>query len=119
VSDSVHDIISLIKKLRLDVVKEKETQAQIERALADAGHEFCREYRLDNKNIPDFFFHENGIAMEVKLKGQIVAIYKQCQRYAQFDQVKHIILVSNKRMGFPAEINGKSCYFVQIGKAWL
>ena len=76
-----------------------------------------REYRLDNKNIPDFFI--NGLAIEVKIKGSKTSIYKQCKRYCEFDEVKALLLVTNRTMGFPKDINGKDCYFHSLGKSWL
>lgn len=46
-------------------------------------------------------------------------IYKQCERYANFDQVKQLVLITNRSMGFPETINNKPCYVINIGRAWL
>lgn len=76
------------------------------------------EYVLDPKNRVDFFL--DGTAIEVKInKGAAKSIYKQCERYCQFDEVKNLILVTNRPMGFPKEINGKPCYVISLGKGWL
>lgn len=104
-----------IKKTRADLTNEKKTQNQIFEEIKYFG--FVREYKLDAHNIPDFFY--DGIAIEVKIKGSKMAIYKQCERYCRFDQVKALILCTNKSMGFPEEINGKPCYYINLGKAWL
>lgn len=112
------EIIKLLSDHRFDVHDEKRTQEQVEKALAFRKIAFHREYKLDEKNIPDFLV-EGGIAIELKIKGSKKAIYRQCERYCQFDQVKELILVTNRSMGFPQEINGKSCYVLNIGRAWL
>ena len=111
----VKHVFNCINNLRLSVTNEKQTQSQVFQAIRHLG--FIREYHLDNKSIPDFFYH--GIAIEIKVKGEKVAIYRQCQRYCEFDQVKALILITNKSMGFPEYINGKPCYFFHIGKSWL
>jgi len=102
---------------RFPLEVEKETQAAIEQKFKDNGIEYSREHKLDQNNIPDFFI--DGTAIEIKIKGNAKSIYKQCERYCQFDEVKSLILVTNRSMGFPKEINGKPCYFINLGKAWL
>jgi hypothetical protein len=109
-------IISVLQN-RFPLEVEKETQAAIEQKFKDNGIEYSREHKLDQENIPDFFI--DGIAIEIKIKGNAKSIYKQCERYCQFQEVKSLILVTNRSMGFPKEINGKPCYFINLGKAWL
>lgn len=118
-SDITNYIISLISKQKFDLTKEKITQAQVQQVLDMSGLLFVREYHLDKINIPDFFHDTCGIAIEVKIKGSKIAIYKQCERYCNFEAVKVLILCTNKAVGFPKEINGKPCYLINIGKAWL
>lgn len=109
----IETIFHILKSSFLPVTTEKEVQGDMENAFLfhDLKHE--REYRLDNKNIVDFFV--DGIAIEVKIKGSKKDIYRQCERYCQFDEVKSLILVTSKSMGFPEEINGKSCYYFSLG----
>lgn len=81
---------------------------------------FQREYRLDNKNILDYFQETTGIALEVKIrKCSPTATLKQCERYAAFDKVKMIVLFTNKAHAMPAKLNGKPVYVISAGKAWL
>lgn len=117
-SNRIHDIIACIRWGKFDLTHEKTTQEQMHAWLNNQhGYKFLRHHPLDKANIPDFFL--DGIAIEVKIKGGKKAIYKQCVRYCSFEAVKVLILCSNKSMGFPAEINGKPCYFINLGKAWL
>lgn len=116
-SNTIHDIIGIIKRGRFDLQHEKTTQAQMDAWLKRHGFSLDREHYLDDSNIPDFF-HE-GIAIEVKIKGRKKDIYAQVLRYAKFEAVTSLILCTNKSMGFPPEINGKPCYYIHLGKAYL
>lgn len=113
----ISDLINLVSFFRLSLQNEKETQMQIAKIFTDNGIDHQREFRLDSKNIPDFFM--DGIAIEVKIKGSPRQIYKECERYCAFEEVRELILITNRSMGFPREINGKPCYLVNIGKGWL
>lgn len=113
----IQDVIKILSSYRFPLTIEKETQLAIERKLVENGVQYIREHKLDDKNIPDFFI--DGIVIEVKIKGNAKQIYKQCERYAQFDSVKEILLVTNRSMGFPYEINNKPAYYINLGKAWL
>lgn len=113
----LNDVIKILSSTRFPLEKEKETQAAIEKKFTEAGIVFNREHKLDPINIPDFFI--DGTAIEVKIKGSAKQIYRQCERYCKFDEVKNLILVTNRSMGFPKELNGKPCYFINLGKAWL
>lgn len=110
-------LINILSSEKIPVQNEKETQLAIEKILLEKFVPYSKEYKLDEKNIPDFFIQ--GIAIEVKIKGNARKIYKQCERYCQFDEVSELLLITNRSMGFPKEINGISCYVLNISKAWL
>lgn len=115
----INKVLKILYSHRFPLAVEKETQAAIEQKLVDNGIiEYSREHKLDEQNIPDFFI-DGSIAVEVKIKGNAKQIYRQCERYCQFEEVKKLILVTNRSMGFPEKINGKDCYMVNLGKAWL
>lgn len=116
-SEKITETVNIIAKLRLNLTKEELTQQQIFNAIGKL--DYIQHHHLDKKNIPDFFHRLYGIAIEVKIKGTARQIYKQCERYCGFDETEVLILCTNKSMGFPPEINGKPCYFINIGKAWL
>lgn len=107
------EVLSCLSKYRFSLSSEKTLQAEIHKLIP----EFSREYKLDEESVVDFF--KDGIAVEVKIKGVAKAIYRQCERYCHVDQVKVLILVTNKSMGFPKEINGKPCYVLNLGRGWL
>ncbi len=113
----IEKILKVLSSNRFPVDHEKDTQEYIAMALSKNAVFHSKEYRLDEKNIPDFFV--DGIAIEVKIKGNAKRIYRQCERYCTFPEVKTLILVTNRSMGFPEQINGRNCYYVNIAKAWL
>lgn len=110
-------IIDVLSVVKFDLHNEKSLQEQVFKALISSGVNVQKEYRLDKENIPDFYVE--GIAIEAKIKGSRPAIFKQCSRYCGFEQVKELILITNRSMGFPDQINGKPCYTINLGKAWL
>lgn len=112
-------VLNVLKKCKADLTNEKNAQRQLYEALTAENCTFVREHHLDEHNIPDLFCQNSNIAIEVKIKGQKAAIYKQLVRYSKFNDVKILILCSNKALGIPPSINGKPCYFVHLGKAWL
>ncbi len=109
--------LQILSRIKFSLDDEKKLQEDIASALKAHKVEFEREYVLDPHNMPDFFI--DGTAIEVKIKGNARKIYKQCERYCQFEQVKELILITNRSMGFPKSINGKPCYILTLGKAWL
>lgn len=114
----VEKVIDVLRRARLNLATEKATQRDLAQVLRSAGIDFKAEHKLDAHNRPDFFIE--GIALEVKInKGAVKQIYKQCERYCEFPEVKALILVTNRTMGFPPELKGKPCYVISLGKAWL
>ena len=110
-------ILQVLSGQRFELSSEKALQIQIGERLFECGILVEKEYRFSTKDIVDFFC--DGIAIEVKIKGSATEIFKQCKRYCEFDQVKELLLITNRSMGFPKEINGKPCYVLNLGKAWL
>lgn len=111
------EIIGLLASYRFDTACEATLQEQIGQVLRDSGAEYRREVRLSSHDRIDFLL--DGIGVEVKIKGSAKAIFRQCQRYCACDQVKAIILVTGRSMGLPETIEGKPCYYHNLGQSWL
>lgn len=113
-------INKILSGKRLNLQNEKALQVQLKEIFATHSIPFAPEYRLDKNNIVDFMFH-GGIAVEVKISTSYSKknMYRQCERYMQFEEVTAIILITARSIGFPKEINGKPCYVINLGKAWL
>lgn len=113
---------SLLRTLRrtpLPLHNEKEAQSSLEYVLKLHNYTFNREFRLNEKDIPDFFVE--GIVIELKIKGNRKAIYEQCQRYLKHEQVKGLILITSVPIGnfdklIPKE---KFLHIINLSAAWL
>lgn len=107
----------LLSKHRFTLSHEKALQAEIGALLTANKIEHSREVKLSDRDCIDFLI--GNVGMEVKLKGAAMAIYKQCERYCGYPEVGELILVTNRSMGFPKEINKKPTYLLSLGKNWL
>ncbi len=124
----VHEAIAqMFRENQLPLETEARLQAAIEDVFKDhlpaLGLAYLRELRLDARNRVDFFIHlpntTHGIALEVKIQGRAIQIYRQLERYAQFEAVDEIVLVTNKSMTLPQCCMGKPVHLVKLGVAWL
>lgn len=115
----VEDLVRMIRKKRFaNLQEEKPLQQEVAELLTSNNVTFEREFRHDAENIFDFLV--DGIVIEIKIKGQQKrGIYYQLERYSKLETCHSIILLTNIAMGFPSELNGKPCYIINLGKAWL
>jgi len=120
INPEIKEIFDALTKHRFVISNEKVLQLEIENIFKQKGFEFKREYYLDeeNKNIIDFLMSQ-GIGIEVKIKANKRAIYKQLLRYSEFEEIKSLILVTGTNTGMPKELNGKPVYILNISRAWL
>lgn len=117
------ELCNLLSITRVNSTNEKLAQSSVENMLKEKEYTFIREFRLSNKDIPDFFVHLNGrkilIELKVKSNKSKKSIYNQLKRYAEYDEIDSIILFSSTAMTLPPEINNIPVYFVSMGGAWL
>lgn len=90
-----------------------------------------REHLLDDHNRIDFLAHTLlilgdapmvlvRVGIEVKIGSALAAVTRQLERYAQFDDVDELLLVTTKAIHhrIPSELNGKPvvlCSLVEVG----
>lgn len=103
-------ILSLLKNTRFKFKTEKELQQGIEDALKANSIEYLREFKLNEKDIPDFLIGD--IALEVKISGNAVSVSRQLLRYAQDERIKTLILFTTKQMHIPLTLNEKPVHKV-------
>lgn len=111
------EIGRILRSVRMSVAVEVECQAEIAAALIAAGLPAVREVVLDAKSRIDLMVGSVGI--EVKVKGDRRAIYRQLQRYCGFPEISELVLVTGIAMSLPSEINGRKVHVVSMGRAWL
>ena len=113
-----HDIMDIISEYKIPCSTEKKMQEEIEMILADTDIDFEREKRLNAKNIVDFMI-KGGIAIECKIAGTPENVLRQLERYAEFDSVREIILVSSKSFSMPSLINNKPVFVLKTYFSWI
>ena len=111
-------IVLLIRKFRLPLHDEKQTQEAMLKAFEVSGINVRREFRFLNGDKIDFIL-DNGIGIEVKVKGQRMAMYRQLERYTASDHINGIILATAVKMDLPAEINNKPAIVASLTHGWI
>lgn len=110
-------IIRLIETRRLPLSSEKRLQAVLADEFARAGIAADREVDLGDGDIIDFMIGDVGL--ELKIKGQRRAIFRQCERYCGHERIGALVLATNAAMGLPGSIGGKPVHVVSLSRGWL
>lgn len=103
-------IAELLNCYRFRYQSETELQDAIEFAFKTAYISNDREFRLNERDCPDFFCASTGLAIEVKIKGSASDVLRQLGRYAQHEKVRALLLVTTRSLQaaqIPSSINGK------------
>lgn len=111
------ELVQFIERHRWPLSSEKRLQELFVDTLRAAGHAALREVRLDDESIIDVMVESIGV--ELKIKGQRRAIYRQCERYCHFDEVQALVLGTSVSMGMPDTINGKPVFVASLSRGWL
>lgn len=101
-------IAEAITAYRYTVVDEGELQEALERALIASGLQVDREVYLDSRNRIDFMV--DGVGIEVKVAGKAASLVRQLHRYAKFESVKELVVVTTRSMhahAIPESIDDK------------
>lgn len=108
VEATINQVLGVLQFYEFSLTDEKVLQELINDTLVGEGIPVKREVNLAPYGIVDFML--DGVAFEVKIKGQKKAIYRQCRDYTQHPDVKALVLVTARAMGLPHEMNGKPAY---------
>lgn len=114
---SAPEITSLLRSSRYPVSTELVLQNAIEDRLSAARIDFGREVRLGPADRIDFLAGTVGI--EAKTRCAARTIYRQLERYADYDAISALILVTGTALGLPPSINGKPVFMVSLGRSAL
>lgn len=116
-AETARSLVHLIESLRLPLSREKVLQRELSPFLDRFGESVQREHDLGDGDVIDFLV--DGVGLELKIKGQRRAIFRQCERYCRHDAVKALVLATNAAMGLPATIAGKPVFVASLGRGWL
>ncbi len=117
----MENVISALKTLRVGVISDEYIlQQKIAEVLLSKNIPFEKEYVLGPRNRVDFLTSE-GVAIEVKKgKPNHTSLILQVNRYADFDEVKSVIIVIETSIRDPIHktYNGKPCSVIGLRKLW-
>lgn len=107
------DVADALRRYRFRFADEARLQELIGQALAKEGVAFEREARLDARNRIDFLAGRVGI--EVKVAGSVADVRRQVDRYARFERIDGLVLVTAKAAHrLPPEVGGKPLETVSL-----
>lgn len=115
-------LLDVLVGYRYPLGDEKQLQHHLEQKLIEHDLSYQREVLLMNQfdepcGLIDFLI--DGVGVELKVKGQKMATYRQIVRYCESSAIKQIVLLTNRTMGLPQLINGKPCTVISLGMAHL
>jgi hypothetical protein len=112
-------VVTALKRIRSHVIiSEYKLHEIIARELTNEGISFQREVPLGPRNRIDFLT-SNGIGIEAKKgKPNEQQVFNQLERYSQFESVTGLILLIERYMDLPEEINGKPVRSIGLRKLW-
>lgn len=107
----INRFVSVLSNYSINFNDEKDLQESIFKIMLNYFN-IQKEYSLEPYGIVDFFIE--GVAIEVKIKGQKAKIYRQCRDYCKHPDVTHLLLVSTNPLSLPEIVENKRCYTYQI-----
>lgn len=114
-------VVDVLKRLRVaNIENEYILQEMIKEQLILEDIAFIKEYKLAPRNRVDFLIMP-GVIIEVKRgrkKPNLTSVINQLSRYTSYDDVCAVILVVERNLTIPEEINGKPCVSVGLNKNW-
>lgn len=115
----LNKIQTSIKNKKLNLSNEKLLQNDLEKYFKESNLDFKREFKIGSNSILDFFI--DGLAIEVKIqsKSSNLNIYKQLEKYSEFEEIKNILLITSKSLSLPSQINNKPLYILNLSKSQL
>ena len=100
-------ICSVVERVRFRFVCEDDLQRGIEEVLVAAKLNVKREHKLAKTDRIDFLIDTVGV--EVKIQDSLTSVTRQMHRYAQYDEITLLVLITTKatHRGIPREMNKK------------
>lgn len=109
VSYDLDSVAGVLKQYRFKYASEKDLQRGIEEVLVKHGVPYQREVALGPGSYLDFLVGD-GVGIEVKVDGSNSNVFRQLHRYAEFPQVKSLILYTTRtrhKAGLPPTMRDK------------
>ena len=117
-NEEIEKILDILSEIRISsTVDEFQIQEEIKKTLQDRGIKFIHEYKILTRKRFDFWI--NGIVIEVKKsKPSKISLLNQLNRYTKVPEVKAIIVLLEKNIDLPKELNDKPIYVKSLNENW-
>lgn len=100
-----------------NTTNETQIHNEIKKTFQDRGIKFIHEYKILTRKRFDFWI--NGIVLEVKKrKPTKISLLNQLDRYTKVPEVKAIIVVLEKSIDLPKELNEKPIFVKSLNQNW-
>jgi len=113
------EVVRVLGALRApQAAQEAELQQTVEDCLRESGIAFTREAVLGPRARIDFLT-ESGVGIELK-KGrpESRSLRRQLERYAEYEKVQSLVVLTQKSALLPAKVKGKACVQISLNQLW-
>lgn len=113
-------VLSVLRSYRFNFNNEAELQLGVATVLLANKIDHQREHRLGPGDVIDFTAGDVGV--ECKVAGSAQEIVRQLMRYAQYESIGSLVLVTRKMQHahkFPTELGGKPLTVVTLEASFL
>lgn len=114
----VEGLVTALKKYRINYASESELQQGVAGVFEKEGYAFEREVFLSPGDRIDFIVGDIGI--EVKTGGSLSALLRQLYRYAKYDSIKCLLVITSRNWltQLPEKVREKPIQIINLGNAF-
>lgn len=108
-------VVDVLRRARILYATERDLQDAVEDALSGAGLVVGREVSLNARSRIDFLVDDVGV--ECKINGAWRTVAQQLERYAAFDRIGSLVLVTTRNLhsNIPLSMSEKPILVHRIG----
>ena len=111
-------VLDALKELRSPfALYETDLHQMVAKRLTDAGLDFIHEAKLGPGCRIDFLVGHIGVEIK-KGKPDVNALKRQLARYAVFDEIEAIVVLSPRAVSLPGSVLGKPVHVIVLNHLW-
>ncbi|NLB89973.1 MAG: hypothetical protein GX786_01965 [Clostridiales bacterium] len=117
--EKMRNIVETLKEIRIPLIQEeKALHTMIEKVLKEKQILYRHEAGIGKRSRIDFLV-ENQIGLEIKKgKPNKTKLLAQVERYLSSDQLAGLIIVVERWVELPNEVQGKPVYTLSMNRLW-